>query len=67
MYRMEVINSYLTGTNLQRCRACIRDWNFVFLLHKRKQPALYVDVCEAMTTLRTDGTLTELMYQKPER
>lgn len=67
MYTVEVINSYLTGTNLKRCRACIHDWNFVFLLHKRKQPALCVDVCEAIRTLRADGTLTELTYLKPER
>lgn len=64
---MEVINSHLTGTDLQWCRARIRHWNFVFLLHKRKQPALYVDVCETMRTLRPDGALTELAYQKPER
>lgn len=67
MNTIEVINSYLTGTNLKWYWACIHEWNFVFLLYKRKQPALYVDVCEAIRTLRADGTLTELAYQKPER
>lgn len=67
MNTIEVINSCLTGTNLKWYRPCVHEWNFVFLLYKRKQPALYVDACEALRTLRPDGTLTELAYQKPER